>query len=365
MISIHQRVFFSALITLCLFLGISAWVLEGFFSKQAETNIQEMLQNYVYSLLATAKEDQQGRMRLPEVLPDPKLNQPDSGTRAYIRGKTEQYEWFSASTLNSSFKPLSSNNPVMQINSGQKFYSITNTNFSRLVYAISWEDYQAVEQHYIILVEIDRQPMDQQIISFRYQLALWLGGSAIILLIALLGVLNWSLQPLRQGVAEIKQIQQGHKNKLSNNYPKELILLTTNINQLIELSINRMKRYRNSLGDLTHSLKTPLAIIQGAYDSNDKQQLRSAVSEQLGQINNLVQYQLQRASIAGENSAFSSIEITALLNKIINSLNKVYIDKNINMNKKMKLEVQYKGDQGDMMELFGNLLLWYWSGNSP
>jgi len=225
-----------------------------------------------------------------------------------------------------------------------------------MVFAINWEDFQSIQQNYIIVVEIKRNEMDQQITDFRYQLGIWIGGSSFILLVALILVLNWGLKPLRQAVMELKKIQQGDKNLLSKHYPQELLLLTNNINQLIELSATRLQRYRNSLGDLTHSLKTPLAIIQGAYDSKNQQQLRTAISEQLGRINELVQYQLQRASIAGESSAFSAIEINPLVKKIIRSLDKVYADKQLKCHLKMAAGIHFRGDEGDLMELLGNLL---------
>ncbi|MFK5987109.1 MAG: ATP-binding protein [Pseudomonadota bacterium] len=352
MISIHQRVFVSALVTLCLFLGLSAWVLDSFFSNHVEKNIHEQLQNMVYSLLASAYEDKQGRMRLPELLADPKLNQPDSGSRAYIQGENKSYQWFSASTINSNFTPPK----VKPLVAGEKQFSINKNNYSQLIFVVSWEDYQAIEQNYTLVVEIQRTEILQQITNFRYQLGIWLGGSGLLLLVGLSLLLNWSLKPLRQANQELKQIQQGKLPQLSQSYPQELLLLTNNINQLVQLSISRLQRYRNSLGDLTHSLKTPLAIIQGAYDSKNNQQLRIAITAQLGRINELVQYQLQKASIAGENSDFSSIKVQPLLEKIIRSLDKVYAEKQVNCQLSPCESILFKGDEGDLMELIGNLL---------
>jgi two-component system, OmpR family, sensor histidine kinase PhoQ len=352
MISIHRRVFLSAMLTLCLFLGLSIWFLDDFFKTHVEKNMQDSLQNHIYSLLASANEDELGRMRLPDILPNPSLNQPDSGIRAYVYGENNNYHWSSASAINADFNPQI----ISSIKTGETIYSILQNNYSRMVFAIKWEDFQSIQQNYIIVVEIKRTEMDQQIADFRYQLGLWIGGSSFVLLVALILVLNWSLKPLRQAVLELKQIQQGEKSLLSYHYPQELLLLTNNINQLIQLSATRLQRYRNSLGDLTHSLKTPLAIIQGAYDSNNQQQLRTAISEQLGRFNELVQYQLQRASIAGESAAFLSIEINPLVKKIIRSLDKVYADKQLKCHLKMAAGISFRGDEGDLMELLGNLL---------
>ncbi len=351
MISIHQRVFFSSLVTLGLFLSISAWVLDGIFSRYVEKNMQDRLQNIAYSLLASAFENKQGKMRLPELLANPKLNQPDSGTRAYVQNQQKNYQWFSASSLNSDFKPPKKIDTL----TGEKDYAIIH-GYSQLIFVVSWEDYQGVEESYILIIESDRAGMLQKIAAFRYQLILWLGGSGLLLLIGLTLLLSWSLKPLRLANQEVKQVQQGKQQQLSQTYPPELLILTKNINQLIQLSITRMQRYRNSLGDLTHSLKTPLAIIQGAYDSNNNQQLRTAIAEQLGRINELVQYQLQRASIAGESSDFSTVNVNQIIKKIRISLDKVYAEKDINCSLNLKEEILFRGDEGDLMEVIGNIL---------
>ncbi|HAG71632.1 MAG TPA: two-component sensor histidine kinase, partial [Gammaproteobacteria bacterium] len=49
-------------------------------------------------------------------------------------------------------------------------------------------------------------------------------------------------------------------------FPIELAGVTTNLNLLIESERKHQERYRTTLGDLAHSLKTPLAVIVGIVD---------------------------------------------------------------------------------------------------
>ena len=55
----------------------------------------------------------------------------------------------------------------------------------------------------------------------------------------------------------------GERRQLGGGYPRELQGLTVNINSLIRHAESQQARYRHSMDDLAHSLKTPLAVIQG------------------------------------------------------------------------------------------------------
>ena len=50
--------------------------------------------------------------------------------------------------------------------------------------------------------------------------------------------------------------------KLTGRYPSEIVGLADNLNTLIDTERRRLARYRNTLDDLAHSLKTPLAAMR-------------------------------------------------------------------------------------------------------
>ena len=75
--------------------------------------------------------------------------------------------------------------------------------------------------------------------------------------------MKWGLSPLRRMENDLKQIESGNKDKLEGDYPEELRGVTDNFNLLIESERKQQSRYRTTLGDLAHSLKTPLAVIAG------------------------------------------------------------------------------------------------------
>jgi len=60
---------------------------------------------------------------------------------------------------------------------------------------------------------------------------------------------------------------------LDENPPHELLSLVRNLNILLRHERQRYNKYRTTLSDLTHSLKTPLAVLQSTLRSlrTDKQ----------------------------------------------------------------------------------------------
>ena len=53
---------------------------------------------------------------------------------------------------------------------------------------------------------------------------------------------------------------------MSERHPRELEPLTDSINAFIESERENLDRQRNTLADLAHSLKTPLAVLRTRLD---------------------------------------------------------------------------------------------------
>ncbi|MFK4996506.1 two-component system sensor histidine kinase PhoQ, partial [Klebsiella pneumoniae] len=85
----------------------------------------------------------------------------------------------------------------------------------------------------------------------------WFIGLMLLLLAALAGLLRWVLSPLRRMEREIYEVEEGRSDALGSGYPRELSGVATNLNTLLVGERQRVLRYRDTLGNLAHSLKTP------------------------------------------------------------------------------------------------------------
>src|SRR5690606_17208340 len=135
----------------------------------------------------------------------------------------------------------------------------------------------------------DEYWVKRQIEVFRRALWVYLGGGALLLLGLQVLVLRWSLQPLRRVSADMRRVESGQRSELDGAYPRELALLTNNINAFVKSEREHLDRYRNTLSDLAHSLKTPLAVLRTRIDAQgDDAGLREEVLTQVRRMDEIV-----------------------------------------------------------------------------
>jgi two-component system sensor histidine kinase PhoQ len=73
-------------------------------------------------------------------------------------------------------------------------------------------------------------------------------------------------------------------------------------------------------------------------------------------MNSIIEYQLQRAATAGATSIGKAVNVKMVINRILDSLQKVYRDRQIKVTTEIDHRLIFKGDEGDLMEVLGNLL---------
>lgn len=356
--SINLRIALSASLVLAIFIVLTAAALERAFHDSAHSALEERLLGQLYLLMAEAEVDQQGQLNMPAILQEAQLNLPVSGLYAHITNTQGKILWQSPSTVGiQTPAPISLDTGEQQfkrqqISSGEEFYG--------LAFGIQWATATA-SYPLTFNIATDLAAFNAQISSYRHSLWGWLGALALLLLVTQAIVLRWGLQPLRQVAGEVAAIEAGNKEELTGEYPRELAGLTSNINTLIHNEHAQQSRYRNALADLAHSLKTPLSILRGAidnkpYDKTSIAQLQTTLQEQITRMDNIVAHQLQRAATAGSSAIRAPILIRPVIDKILTSLQKVYHEKSIETVITTDAAIRYRFDEGDLMEVLGNLL---------
>jgi len=351
--SIHGRLLLVASLVIAAFLGLGALALDQAFRESIDSAMRERLLQQVYALLGAASEDAEGRMRLPKDLPNPRLATPDSGLYAVVIGEEGGYLWRSRSLIGREIGfSRQLDQGVVQFDR----FRYGADDLYTLNFAIAWDDDSGKELVYTLAVAENTEAMDAQIGAFRTRLFYWLGGVSLLLLIVQVVVLGWGLKPLRRVAADLRRVERGKIEAIEGDYPKELRGLIRNINMLIQSSKATRDRYRNSLGDLAHSLKTPLTLLRGAAVGEDAVRLRQTVDEQVTRMDEIVQYQLQRAAVSSMAVQGSAVSVATVVERLCATLAKVYRDKGIQYRLEIDPEVLFFGEQQDLMEFMGNLL---------
>ncbi len=354
-LSLNTRLLLASSVVLAAFLGITGLVLDRAFRASADTALRDRLQGYVYALLAASDLDARGKLHLPAELPDPRFSLIGSGLYAEVVDGSSKPAWRSKSLLGLTIPfasiPMVGEREFVQLAVDRDLPLLS------LAFTVSWQANGTSDRRYTYRVAENLLSFNAEVSRFRQNLWGWLVGAAILLLLVQGAILRWSLAPLRRVAEDVRAIETGIAQRLTGDYPHELRNLTENLNGLLTSADSHLKRYRDSLGNLAHSLKTPLAVLRGAVDgeTNDAA-LRAIASEQLTGMARLIEYQLQRAAASGRTPLAAPVEVKPVVEKIIAALTKVYMDKGVNVTFDMDATAAFHGDAGDLTEMLGNLL---------
>lgn len=347
--SLNKRIILSAVFVLIIFITLTATALNKAFNSSAKNSLKDTITTQLYALIATAEVDIIDKnliFNMPSDDLDSLFGLPNSGLTAQVIDEKNHNIWQSESFISAS-APSS-----IALKSGEKVIqnkTFNNKHYLQMTFGTSWIiNNQTIPLTFI--VNQDLKAFNQQLDDYSTTLWLWLGAMALFLIVSQIFILRWGLKPINTVVDELHQIEQGKQDSIIKTYPKEIEVLSSNINHLLANEHAQKTRYRNALGDLAHSLKTPLAVIQSSINN------QNTVSEQINNMNTIVEYQLQKAATAGSNHLAAEIDIKHIIKRIIDSMLKVYVDKNIEVNFTASEITHYKADEGDMMELFGNLI---------
>ena len=353
--SLRGRLLLAATLVLAGFIGATGLALDKAFQVSARASMQDRLQSYIYALLAAADEDDSGRMIPPQELPEPRFSKPDSGLYAMIAAQDGRPLWHSHSLAGRKVDIAREQSPGQRefqllSQAGMELYAIS--------FGVAWEDYAKGETLYTFAVAEDTAAFEAQIDSFRASLWSWLGAMAVVLLLAQGVILRWGLRPLRSVETDLQRIEQGRAEHLDGDYPKELTGLTSSLNSLIEHGKLVQTRYRNSLDDLAHSLKTPLAIMQSFCEQEPEpaSQGRAVLREQVQRMDEIIEHQLQRAAVSGRAALARSVPLQPVLERLVRSLDKVYRDKQVQVALDLDPGATFYGDDADLTEVLGNLI---------
>jgi two-component system sensor histidine kinase PhoQ len=346
--SLSVRLLLSAGLVLAAFFALASVVLEQGFRESAEQALKEKLQVHVYSLLSAAELKNSGDLNMPTSLPEPRFATPGSGLYGFIHSTKKNPVWRSPSAIGLNVTP------PPELKAGNSAFLMAEHGRYALHYAVIWKNVVGVEREYVFTVTEDAQFVSSQVEQFRKTLRVWLLALGVGLILIQSILLRWGIKPLRVIVKDLEAIEKGRKTHLDGDYATELEGLAGNLNAFINSERAHLERYRNALADLAHSLKTPLSILRGCADSFSVN--KDTVKEQISRMDEIVEYQLQRAAAKGGHKTAGAVDLAAVIKKISVSLGKVYIDKNITFDMAVAEQSQVYCDEGDLYEIAGNLM---------
>ena len=353
-LSLRKRLLLAGAAVLIVFLGLAGFALDRAFISSAEVSLKNQLKTQTFALLSVIEVGVNGKVYLPKQLPEARLMSPNSGLFAVILNAAGKTIWQSPSTLGAELTDLAVEPAGSEtfFQNGESLNSPFNYRFS-----VSWETEDGVEHAFtLVLIEASNH-FASFVNEHRSKIVLWLGLTGIFVLIMQMVATKWSLFPLVRVGEEIDSIERAKQSQIIGDYPEEIAQLTGRINLFIDNERNNSERYRNTLGDLAHSLKTPLAVVRSITDSSNLDKIdRAELSNYVDRMSNIVEYQLKRAATSRTMIINNLVDVEDVVKKVNGSLQKVHGDKAVSYNVDIDSNCQFYGDQSDFYELIGNLL---------
>lgn len=351
--SVGRRLLISATLLLLVFFGATAAVLDARFREVAETSLRDLLDAQIVALIASAEADYTG-----DVLPslqdaETRLRTPGSGLYAAVQGVGGRVFWRSPSSVGSLTRfgdPLQPGERIfryIQSDRGQRLAEVSR--------GLRWEDDTGSARDLTFTVASSLEGYERQLRSFRGSLLSGFGVLAALLLLALALLMRWTLTPLRRLATQIRDVERGRREQLDDRWPVELAGVVGNLNTLLQAERTRIARYRDTLGNLAHSLKTPLAVLRATTTGGGPS--AAAVNAEVDRMTAIVEHQLRRAATSGGASVGAqAVQVLPLAQDLRGALMKVHGGKDFSIALSIPPDVLFVGDRDDLLEALGNVM---------
>jgi two-component system sensor histidine kinase PhoQ len=355
--SLRARVLLWVSLALLVLFAITVIGLDAISQNSSRLALNDELQVQLLGVIAAAEESDDEELSVPpDAGLDPRMSLPGSGVYGAIWDADGVPIWYSASWAGREWYVNRWPEP------GERIYLrvelADQPALEALLMGIRWNFHDGSSLPYTFGIAVAEDDYAAREAEFRRNLTAWFVAMAVAMLVILTVVLHYALTPLRRLVRELSDVEAGRRQAVSEQLPVELTGLARNLNFLIDSERRRTTRYRNTLDDLAHSLKTPLAAIRALLSEkrSDADNL-GAIDQEVVRMDQTIGHQLRRARATGSTGlGLAPVRLEPIVTDIVSTLDKVYRDKQVACELEIDDGASYQADPGDLNEIFGNLI---------
>lgn len=218
--------------------------------------------------------------------------------------------------------------------------------------------FPAADGGWAVVVAEDVSRLDAAIAAFGRWLLIGAAAALAALLMLQRQLIVRGLAPLQEAVVACRRLERGEVVPLDVRAPAEVRPMLDAVNRLAHHQSQRLARVRHALGNLSHALKTPLAVLaqtaDGIRQAGDPA-LAAAMQAQIGQMRRTIERELRRARLAGSGAAAGGFAARAQLERLAGALERLHAGRGVTIEIDAPAR-DFPVDAEDMLELFGNLL---------
>jgi len=348
--SIAASLFLLSIGWLIVALVATAFLLTELYSRALDTSLQETLAFQVetltdLTLLSSSPASDDIRVA------DPRFDRTGSGWYWAIRNDAGDLLNFSNSYVGMVLEPL----PTPYDANNSRTAVLTDPFDTKIRVLERLVTVNGVPLHIMVTGSLDE--ILRLVDEFRGQTLIVLGAVAIMLAVMSTIVARIALRPVGRLRREVEQVREGEASALTQAYPAELAPLSDEINELLRSNAQIVERARNQVGNLAHGLKTPIAVLRNEADADRKNPLAKVVKSETEKMSQLVTTYLDRARLAARSTVVGKrADATHVMLRLTRVMQKLNPNVTIAMVRPDASLPWFRGDEGDLEEMAGNLL---------
>lgn len=334
---------------------VIATVISALFRQASERGFQNLLSAHLFNLISSVGATEDGVLTGSPNLGDLRFNMPESG-----------WYWTVVPVSDNLQGRLSSLSMTGAVEAPPTDEVPFDERFQRRYFTegLAGERLEVIESEFVLDQENhiarfrmmgNRTELEGEIAAFENRLYTYLGLFGLGMIGINAAAIMLGLVPLRKVSDALARVREGSAQRLDGTFPAEIAPLAQETNALIESNRRVVERARTQVGNLAHSLKTPLAVIQneGRAIGDGKGKL---IAEQASLMREQVEHYLQRARMAAQrDSVVFRTPVAATLERLVRVTRKLSPEKELALDLP-EHEIIFSGEREDLEEIVGNLL---------
>ncbi len=209
-----------------------------------------------------------------------------------------------------------------------------------------------------ITIAEDISGLDAAIARFRRVLLTSLLATLLALAWLQRAIVVRGLAPLARAVEACRRLERGESASVPSAAPDEVRPMLEAVDRLAHHQAQRLSRVRHAAGNLSHALKTPLAVLAQIADERDTagdSPAAAAIRDQVESMRATIEREMRRARLAGSGARSAGFDAREQLQALAEALGRLHADRALRIDVDAPAQ-RFALDREDMLELFGNLL---------
>lgn len=199
------------------------------------------------------------------------------------------------------------------------------------------------------VVALETTELETEFAAFTRLLVLSSLGLSISLLIAIGLQVGLGLRPLRRLTFELRQIEDGDRDRLSPDWPIDIVPVAGAMNAVLDHDRAVADRARKTAGNLAHALKTELAVISTTEQAAER-------DRRIQRLKQIIDHHLARAAAGGSGVPGGRLDTGSALQAIVTAFGRMLDRQGIALTLTLDDPPPFRGQREDFEEMLGNLI---------